>query len=337
MIKKIPSKAFHFIGWGFIGFLFFISDYLDPETPIKVGVAHTIKYVSAYGGMFYFHYTFLIPRFLNQRRIVPYTVWFLVSVLVLPPITYGQFLLIGTLFEEAPTGPLKLSIYLANLIPALAFAILGSAFRLGIDNWKNQRKAEVLAKEKSEAELNALKAQINPHFLFNAFNSLYHISRKRDSELAEAIRKLADLMRYIQDYSKEDATALENEVEMLENYLAIQNLRLPEQFDLKFDTSYESQATIIPLIFMPLVENCFKHGDLSKEGFIYLTLALNGNRLNFSTKNKVDQRKKQCSKTGLANLRERLFLVYGNGFSLSNYQEGDIYVSNLQIPLSYED
>lgn len=337
MLKKIPPLAYHFIGWGFIGFLFFISDHLNPDISLQVALANTAKYVSAYGGMFYFHYAFLIPRFLNQKRVLPYTILFLLSVLVLPPITYGQFILIGTIFEEAPTGPLQFPIYLKNLIPALAFAIFGSALRLGIDNWKNQRKAEILEKQNTEAKLNALKAQINPHFLFNAFNSLYHLGRKTDPELADAIRKLADLMRYVQDYSKEATTQLKNEVEMLENYLAIQSLRLPEHFDLQFDRPDKESVTLIPLVFLPLVENCFKHGDLSKEGFIHIKLAVSEDQLHFSTQNKVDQHQKACSNTGLANLRERLRLVYGHEFDLSHYQDGAIFISNLKIPLSYED
>ncbi|PSR06255.1 MAG: histidine kinase, partial [Bacteroidetes bacterium SW_10_40_5] len=183
------------------------------------------------------------------------------------------------------------------------------------------------------AELNFLKAQVNPHFLFNAFNSLYALSLKEDKRLPDAILKLSDLMRYVLDYSQEETALLEEEVELIHTYLEVQGLRLAKDFDLQFSKTGDiSRKKIIPLVLLPIVENCFKHSDLSGDGFIHLDLSVDNEYLNFSAKNKVEESKvNNAHATGLANLEKRLRLNYGEDFQLTTERSHFVYCSYLKI------
>ncbi len=190
--------------------------------------------------------------------------------------------------------------------------------------------------EKSQANFNFLKAQINPHFLHNTLNFLYAKSLPYSSELSEGILTLSDIMRYaLSEGNAIDGKApLKDEIEHVRNVIKINQLRFSNK--LKVDFVVEgvvNGATIIPFVLITLVENAFKHGDLkSMEDPISIHLKIEGNKLNFICRNKKKSGPKELSTgIGLDNIRKRLELAYKSNYRFEITDDAGFYTTQLTI------
>ena len=174
----------------------------------------------------------------------------------------------------------------------------------------------------AHAELKALKAQINPHFLFNSLNTIASLINIAPAKAEEAVEKLADVFRYILSSSNREFVTLQNEIDFLDSYLDIEKARFGDRLEVKKSVQPEVLSTRIPsLILQPLVENCLKHG-ITKEGKVKIDIKcfFNGNTVNIEV---LDQgqgvpeeikRGLYTQSTGLRNVSERLLRVYGEGY-----------------------
>jgi LytS/YehU family sensor histidine kinase len=180
-----------------------------------------------------------------------------------------------------------------------------------------EKKLMMIRQEKVESELKALKSQINPHFLFNSLNNIYSLSMGESGKAPAAILRLSDLMRYMLYESNEEKVPLTKEIEFLENYIDLQRLRS----DRRSSISYERKGSpgglkIAPLLFLPLVENSFKHGIKGDPsgGYVKIKLKIRDPGLELSLENnkgKVDEIEDlENSGIGLANVKRRLELIY---------------------------
>ncbi|RSK47499.1 sensor histidine kinase [Hymenobacter rigui] len=186
---------------------------------------------------------------------------------------------------------------------------------------ENQRR-EALEKQHLAAELSLLKAQINPHFLFNTLNNIYSLTSEESAEApaAVAVLQLAELMRYQLYESAADHVPLEKEISHIQSFLSLQRLRLPSAAAgcLRFDIQAPEAARfpVAPMLLLPLVENAFKHGDLrARPHAVDLRLTLAADRLTFAVRNDVRRTAetspgKPGGGVGLVNLRRRLQLLY---------------------------
>ncbi|MFQ5639191.1 MAG: sensor histidine kinase, partial [bacterium] len=153
-------------------------------------------------------------------------------------------------------------------------------------------KFKEVEKQKLDAELKALKAQINPHFLFNSLNNIYSLSLDKSDKSPELILKLSELMRYILYECKDDYVPLEKELGFINNYLDLEKIRTDEKVDIRFETlgAVNSQR-IAPLLFMPFIENAFKHGVNVKQDDAFINMTVNteeAERLVFKIENNLD-------------------------------------------------
>ena len=212
------------------------------------------------------------------------------------------------------------------LLYFVIFIFTTSLFRLA-RGWFRLQEIE---KEKTISELKALKSQINPHFLFNSLNSIYSLARKNSSRVPGKIVQLSDLMRHIIYESDVDFIALEKEVEMVKNYIELQNLRTSEKEKIDMEILGEIEGKkIAPLIFLPFVENSFKHGLKSgaKSAFVKIKLEVSESVLNFeieNSKGKISEINDLKYKgIGIENVKKRLKLIYPNLHSLkiSDYEK----------------
>jgi hypothetical protein len=179
----------------------------------------------------------------------------------------------------------------------------------------------MLEKEKINAELKALTNQVNPHFLFNSLTVLYSLALRKSSETPDAIIKLSDILRYVIYEVPAGDVPLKSEVDLLRNYIDLQRYRIDPTSDVQFTSNIENENTrVIPMLFLPLVENSFKHGvkgDISNT-FIHMDLKSAGGVITFHIENnkpndvKVEQ---ESGGIGLKNIQERLKLTYGDHFS----------------------
>jgi LytS/YehU family sensor histidine kinase len=241
--------------------------------------------------------------------------------------------------EYATKGLLLFDVLLNSLF-ALGVSLL-VAYLTNLRDGQKQRKILEAQKmqlevEKTQANFNFLKAQINPHFLHNTLNFLYAKSLPYSAELSEGILTLSDIMRYaLSEVNEKDGKApLKDEIEHVQNVIKISQLRFSNKLNVNFEvTGVVNGAMIIPFVLITLVENAFKHGDLkSMEAPIDIKLNVNGNKLCFYCRNKKKSGPKELSTgIGLANIRNRLDLAYGNKYNFVVKEEPEFYTTELTI------
>ncbi|WP_177764614.1 sensor histidine kinase [Flavobacterium sp. I3-2] len=192
--------------------------------------------------------------------------------------------------------------------------------------------------EKLKSEVSYLKAQINPHFLFNTLNSLYALSLEKSDEAPDAILKLSSIMRYVVTESSNDFVSLNKEMKYIEDYIDLQKLRMVDSTNFNFIKEGNfNQNKIAPLILIPFIENAFKYGlNPEKDSFISIQIqilegSLNLNVSNSKTVNNVHEKAK--TETGIENTILRLNYIYPEKHKLVIEETEDVYNLNLKINL----
>lgn len=316
-IKEILSSKWlqHLVFW--VLSLYSIGSYFSISGLIKV-----IDFI--YSG--FFHIPLMILVYINIRHLVP---------MFLQKEKYFPFLLLGVfniglayfihelLFEIIiPALPQALSttFYIVSFTDlSVLITIFGIYWVLTtlLKLSKSWYKLQQMEKEKLSLELNALKMQINPHFLFNSLNSMYSLARKKSDKTADAILRLSNLMRYM-IYEVYGDVPLSKEVESINDYLDLQKLRISENENITFETDGDMENRMItPLLFFPLIENSFKHGFKGNrdQNYVKINLTNDDKNLHFhilNNKGKADDAElTDYGGIGLENVRKRLHLIYG--------------------------
>jgi two-component system, LytTR family, sensor kinase len=199
---------------------------------------------------------------------------------------------------------------------------------------KMLRLEDQLRAEKLSAELQALKSQINPHFLFNTINNLYALARKKSDKTPAAALKLAGLLRYVLYESAHREVRLEQELQNLRDYVALEKLRFDEdRLQVRFETALDNpEQAVSPLLLLPLVENAFKHGAGEQRGdaFVHIDLSEKQGRIRLKVVNsKNADPSVQHNGFGLKNLRRQLELLYPGRHRLEVKDEGEIFSADL--------
>jgi LytS/YehU family sensor histidine kinase len=199
--------------------------------------------------------------------------------------------------------------------------------------------AQQLRIEKQQAELNYLKSQTNPHFLFNTLNNIYALAREKSDLAPESILRLSKILRFMLYETTGQYIAVEQEVKIITDYIALEELRYDDSLQLNFNHDIEDMKQAIPpLLLIPLVENAFKHGVSETRGrpFIDIHLSIKKRQLEFYVKNsseKIDETTTVKENIGLSNLRRQLELLYTD-YSLTVKQNDSVFTAALKINLA---
>jgi two-component system, LytTR family, sensor kinase len=203
---------------------------------------------------------------------------------------------------------------------------------------KLRQAAQRLRIEKQEAELNYLKSQTNPHFLFNTLNNIYSLARDKNDLAPESILRLSKILRFMLYETNGEYIAIEQELKIIDDYIALEKLRYDESLRINFNYDVEDMKQALPpLLLIPLVENAFKHGasETRSHPFVDIHLSVNKRQLTFFVKNSAETYSGQESikeNIGLSNLRRQLQLLYTD-YDLSVKQADSVFTANLKINL----
>ena len=353
-MKKRLEVLFHILFWFLTTWIIYLTfgtsafEVQNIDGVVSTKVTRNISELWHFllGGLFkativYLNLLFLFPQFERTKNTIGLVIKLAAATIIalaIETITVSYIMLgmDGITIIETPRIPVNLTLYIFYL--GLSFAYCFSR------SWiKNEQQKTVLIEEKLGTELNFLKAQINPHFLFNTLNNLYSLANKANSpELSEGISKLSNLMRYMLYESNNEKVPLNSEIEYIQSFIEIQKLRLAEEDDFIIHFNIEGDTNhifIAPMLLIPFVENAFKHGiNFKDSSIIKIELKLHENELIFSVFNsnyKVEHSlEKGRSGIGLENMRRRLELLYPNSHSLEIKEEDEVHGAILKLNLS---
>ena len=296
---------------------------------------------------FYFNYYILLPKYYFNKRYLTYGLLVLVFLSVafaLPKIVGMQFP--DIVMNGQPGAPLHLPRFqhrqhgMADFIFDEFRRHLGLFFTAIFFSYLLRTKQHLaLVKEQHlEAELNSLKAQINPHFLFNTLNSIYTLSVKKDDRASDAILQLSGLMRYIIKESKNDKIALQIELDYISNYIALQEARLSNTVQIHYETMGEPGALeIAPLMLITYIENAFKYGinPDRDNARVDVEIIISNTGLSMQVFNYKMPLVKNMESTGMGivNTAQRLQLLYPNKHQLNIQENEESYSVSLTLEL----
>ena len=344
-LNKRNKLLGHIILWifsvAFFSIIFYLnSKIFNAELVFKAMITNVGFAISVYTNLY-----LLIPKFLKQKSYIFYVFWLIV--LISGSSLFVQFFLLYPLRNVLHVSD-QLTGFNANIHSAFFFVTLvyvgGSSFLKFVKDWFSMQdlnyKLARIEKQKLEAELNTLKGQLNPHFLFNSLNNIYSLALVKSDKVPELILKLSDLMRHIIYESKEHFISLEKEIEFVDNFVALQQIRVSANTDILYKKEGQiPHAKIVPLLFEPFIDNAFKHGvpgDRNKD-FIHINFLFENNRLTFTIRNNYadgEKWNKKNSGIGIRNVKQRLALLYkSNEYDLKITKENYIYAVQLWLIL----
>jgi len=266
----------------------------------------------------YFTLYYLLPSFLLPGRYVSFFLWLLVSSFIAGTVQrYIAFNIDYPIYyPEALRDPFfylpKIIKMFVSIYPVTFFAV---AIKLLKYWYANQHEQQVLTQEKLRAELNFLKTQIHPHFLFNTLNNLYALTLKKSDRAPETVLKLSELINYMLYECVSDEVQLTKEIKFIRNYIDIEKMRYGDKLDVDLRVSGEvNERKIAPLILLPFVENCFKHGasEELQQSWVKITVDLQPRITIVKVENNKSSENGHSKKEGIGiqNVKRRLDLLY---------------------------
>lgn len=294
---------------------------------------------------------FVIPRYLLKQKywstatlviILSFLTAGISSALSLTVIPAIRLSVMGDCPELLPFISAGASIFLslmAGLRGGLTVAGIAAAIKL-MKYWyvKEQRNLQ-LQKENIAAQLQLLKAQVHPHFLFNTLNNIYSYTQKVSPTGSTLVMGLSDLLRYILHEGSKPLISLDKELKMIEDYMLLEQIRYGDRLDINKELPTETNGlTIAPLLLLPFVENCFKHGtsQMLEQAWIRLAIDIEGNTLKMTLINAkvpIKEENKPVSGIGISNVRKRLELLYPGKHELAIREEEDVFIVKLAVEL----
>jgi two-component system LytT family sensor kinase len=290
--------------------------------------------------MMYFHLYFLVPQLLNKGRYVIYAVCTIALVFAYSYVNYNLLNLIPASISNA-----GLIDYISQLnsqydiIEGFFTLVITYSIKYAGQVRSTQTRLLKLQRDNLTLELNALKAQINPHFLFNTLNNIYSLALRKSDKTADMVLRLSDMMRYVLYECNSGAVALEREVEFVSNYVELERIRHGNHVSINYALHGDMEDKWIePLLLIPVVENSFKHGINAQMENSYVTIKLDvkEDALSLSVENSIPVNGamlKEKGGIGLENVRKRLELIYPGKHTLEIAPYNDRFLVTLQLNL----
>ena len=285
----------------------------------------------------YFLALYVVPRYLMPNKWIWFLLWCIV-VAALVFYTRIKWQEMVNYLRSDQYYPIPVNKMLKNIIRDYSIIALAVCIHIIGDYRRKQKLNEELIKAKAEAEIKLLKGQLHPHFLFNSLNNIYSLALSKSELTADSILKLTELLDYLVYRASMDTVPLAKELQLLENYLGLEQLRYGDKLQVKADIAVQNDSmAIAPLLLLPFAENCFKHGGVGADGVFRVELHLytDHKKLYFSLSN---SKRKTTNSTptrsggvGLENIQKRLNLLYPERHQLQIVNAEEQYEVTLEI------
>lgn len=302
-------------------------------------------------GASYFLTYYQIPRYIYKKKYWQFALSFIISIYVFTVMArmltvYVSEPLLG-IDRPMPGMWTVVIVSIDRLIQNYFYTIaLGASLMATVkilkQHLEERQKAERLEKEKHVAELNFLKAQIHPHFLFNTLNNLYTLTLQKSDQAPTTVIKLSEMLDYMLYQCNDKQVPIHKEIKLLNNYIDLERLRYGERLEFSFDQEIDNpEAPIAPLVLLSLVENAFKHGASAaiRKPRIEIHIAVKDNVLQarvYNTKPEKVQADPARYKEGIgvSNIKRQLELIYPEAYSLQITEKEGYYSVDLEIQLA---
>jgi len=336
MLRNMTTSArVQWLLWLVVLFMMFFS--LLPEDGFKQAAVFSLLNVLFYALVIYGNISWLYPRLYAKGDIAKYVAAVL---LFLPAAGLARAFIMSSIYNAWFTDmpqPVTLSIVLRYMAGIPLLFLLSFIFRMAITYFSLKQQTAALLLQNTKTELNLLKSQVQPHFLFNTLNNIYYEAYREAPQTAVLIERLSEIMRYFVDESPKDQVDLSAEINFLENYIALEKIRIRHDIMLRFTQDIPGTHSIPPMLLMTFVENIFKHGidKTSRDNVIDILLTRQDNRLLFTTTNNLPEHAATSMQrgSGIDNLRKRLMLLYGNDYTLQTTRTATHFTAHLSVPL----
>ncbi|WP_276484568.1 sensor histidine kinase [Paraflavitalea pollutisoli] len=327
--------------WTFLALIIFLLFFHEGVTIVQ-SIVRTICYTCFFAMIVYINTLVLVPHVYRRRSKWLYV---LLVVVLLVAVTWsyiGVDLLLEWYVFRTEDKPMKvppLRVYMGLFFLNTIIYLFSLPVRLAFDYVVMRGQQEQLQRRTAEAELNLLKAQVQPHFLFNTLNNIYFVAQRESPNTAMLLERLSNIMRYFVDEGPKERIPLTREIDFINDYIHLEKLRMRHPMQTDFQISGEvNQVTIPPMLLIPLVENVFKHGvnKRSESNTLAMKMVLDQVQLELTVVNPLfeDQEPLQRDGNGLTNLQNRLQLLYGQNFTLRTEKKDGQFIAYLKIPLS---
>ncbi len=323
------SRLIHILFWLFIACIWFYLRYDDYAT-IREAVWVTVIKVADLALVMYFANLVLVPKILYKKKYFLFALSFVLAVGFSSVLKMWMMSFVQQNESLIQFSNIKEKVY-NNFVTQFFLVLASIGLKSVVDYLKLQNQLVQVAKEKAEAELNFLKSQINPHFLFNSLNSVYFLISKENESARAALHKFSDMLRYQLYECNGQKLPVGKEINYLKDYVDLQRLRINENCVVQFNCDRDVKSfRIEPLLLIPFVENSFKHVSHFNNGRkneVQINISRDDGSLNFSVYNTIEKKQKpkqeNSSGIGLANVKKRLELLYPGKYSLHvNVKEG---------------
>ena len=280
----------------------------------------------------------ILPFYLKKRKLVV-TMFMLVVLLFF--VTLGERICLRLINDLPVTFDALWGVTFLYLLLETNFMV-GIAFAIKVvKKWFDQQQEKHdMEKRNLETELNLLKAQLHPHFLFNTMNNLYALSIEESTKTSESIARISDLLRSVLYECNEAEISLEKEIKLIENYIDLEKMRYGDRLHLQFNvTGPVEEMKIAPMLLFTFIENCFKHGSRNDAQTPYININLNasGKEMVFTAENSKPVHAKENDPNlssggiGLTNVKKRLEIIYGDNYHLNITDEERTFKVQLEI------
>lgn len=298
--------------------------------PLEMGFAYYSMYV-------------ILPKYFKGRSywklllefLAVFTLVFTLYRLLIPYVIYPYIYLLP---YPANTFDVWLPRYIYTAIRFVSVTGMALTIKLLRIRFQQLAKEKLLTEEKLQNELRFLRSQTNPHFLFNTLNNLYALARKKSDQTAPVIMKLSKLLRFMLYECNQERITVEQEVQVIEDYLELEKLRYNKRLAVRFEKEIDEPSTrITPLLLLPLIENAFKHGtsETRFETFVHIELHIAKQQLRLQVENSKDEEQNDSAEgIGLSSVSRQLELLYPKGHQLEIQRDKETFTVDLSINLN---